>query len=62
VAEIVYPPVIGAIKLFWRYLGLQFTFAGEAHVPRKGGAIMAINHVGYTRETTCAFYGEERSF
>ena len=47
VAEIVYPPVIGAIKLFWRYLGLRFTFTGEAHVPRKGGAIMAINHVGY---------------
>lgn len=47
VAELVYPPVILAIKTFWKYLGLRFTFTGEAHVPRKGGAIMAINHVGY---------------
>ena len=46
-AEIVYPPVIVALKTFWKYLGLQFTFTGEAHIPRKGGAILAMNHVGY---------------
>jgi 1-acyl-sn-glycerol-3-phosphate acyltransferase len=47
VAEIVYPPVIVALKTFWRYLGLQFNFEGEAHIPRKGGAILAMNHIGY---------------
>jgi 1-acyl-sn-glycerol-3-phosphate acyltransferase len=47
VAEIVYPPVIVALKTFWKYLGLKFTFEGEAHVPRKGGAILAMNHIGY---------------
>jgi 1-acyl-sn-glycerol-3-phosphate acyltransferase len=47
VAEIVYPPVIVALKTFWRYLGLQFHFEGEAHIPRKGGAILAMNHIGY---------------
>ena len=46
-AEFVYPPVIGIVKTFWRYLGLQFTFYGEAHVPKKGPAILAMNHVGY---------------
>ena len=46
-ADLVYPPVIGAIKIFWRYLGLRFTFSGESYIPRKGGAILAINHVGY---------------
>ena len=46
-ADLVYPPVIGAIKAFWKYLGLQFSFTGESHIPRKGGAILAINHVGY---------------
>ena len=46
-AEIVYPPVIVALKSFWRYLGLQFHFEGEAHIPRKGGAILAMNHIGY---------------
>ena len=46
-ADLVYPPVIGAIKTFWKILGLQFTFSGEANLPRKGGGILAINHVGY---------------
>jgi len=47
VADFVYPPVIGAIKLFWKYLGLRFDFAGDEHIPRSGGAILSINHVGY---------------
>ena len=46
-ADLVYPPVIGAIKLLWKYLGLQFDFQGDHHIPRKGGAILSINHIGY---------------
>lgn len=46
-ADLVYPPVIVAVKAFWRYLGLKFDFEGEENVPREGGAILAINHVGY---------------
>lgn len=46
-AEIVYPPVIVALKTFWRYLGLQFSFSGDKHIPRDGGAILAMNHIGY---------------
>lgn len=46
-AELVYPPVIVALKSFWKYLGLQFHFTGEAHIPRNGGAILAMNHIGY---------------
>ena len=46
-AELVYPPVIVALKSFWKYLGLQFDFTGEAHIPRNGGAILAMNHIGY---------------
>jgi 1-acyl-sn-glycerol-3-phosphate acyltransferase len=47
VADLVYPPVIGAVKLFWKYLGLKFDFEGVEHVPRDGGAILSINHIGY---------------
>lgn len=47
VAELVYPPVIGLVKGFWKYLGLQFDFNGDENIPRKGGAILAINHVSY---------------
>jgi len=46
-ADRVYPPVILAIKTLWKYLGLKFTFTGDENIPRQGGAILAINHIGY---------------
>ena len=46
-ADLVYPPVIVAVKAFWKHLGLKFDFEGEENVPREGGAILAMNHVGY---------------
>jgi 1-acyl-sn-glycerol-3-phosphate acyltransferase len=46
-ADLVYPPVIGAVKGFWNYLGLKFDFEGDENIPREGGAILAMNHVGY---------------
>lgn len=46
-ADFVYPPVIGAIKVFWKYLGLKFDFEGVENIPREGGAVLSINHIGY---------------
>jgi len=46
-ADLVYPPVIGILKTFWRYLGLRFDSKGVENIPRKGGAILAMNHIGY---------------
>lgn len=46
-ADLVYPPVIGAIKVFWKYLGLKFDFEGVENIPREGGAVLSINHIGY---------------
>ncbi len=46
-AELVYPPVIAFARLVFRAQGLRFTLRGTEHVPRAGGAVMAINHVGY---------------
>jgi len=46
-ADLVYPPVIAVIKTLWKYLGLKFDFQGDENIPRKGGAILAINHVSY---------------
>ena len=45
--DFVYPPVVVAIKGLWKYLGLQFNFSGVENIPSKGGAILAINHIGY---------------
>lgn len=45
--EPVYTPVIALARTVFRALGLRFDITGEQHVPRTGGAVMAINHVGY---------------
>ena len=45
--EPVYSPVVAAVRLLFAALGLRFSVTGSEHVPRTGGAVMAINHVGY---------------
>jgi 1-acyl-sn-glycerol-3-phosphate acyltransferase len=46
-AELVYPPVVVTAKVVFSALGLRRTFRGTEHVPRTGGAVMAINHTGF---------------
>ena len=48
-ADLVYPPVIGAVRGFWKILGLKLDFQGIEHLPdrKHGGAIIAINHISY---------------
>ena len=41
--DFVYPPVIVGIKAGWKLLGLKFKFKGQEHLPRTGGAILAMN-------------------
>lgn len=45
--DYVYPPVIAAARTAFVAMGLRFTVTGAEHVPRTGGAVMAINHTGY---------------
>lgn len=54
-AERVYRPVIGLARLMFRGLGLQFHISGQENIPRAGGAVMAINHVGYLDFTFAGF-------
>lgn len=45
--EPVYTPVIGFARTVFFGMGLKFRILGEHHVPRTGGAVLAINHTGY---------------
>jgi 1-acyl-sn-glycerol-3-phosphate acyltransferase len=47
VAELVYRPVIALARVVFAAQGLRFTVEGTDNVPREGGAVMVINHVGY---------------
>ena len=46
-AELVYPPIVALARGVFAVQGLRFTISGTEHVPRSGGAVMAINHIGY---------------
>jgi 1-acyl-sn-glycerol-3-phosphate acyltransferase len=45
--EWVYGPVVAGMKGGFAALGLRFVDRGFENVPREGGAVVAINHVGY---------------
>ena len=45
--EPVYTPVIGLARALFAAQGLKITMTGTEHVPRLGGAVLAINHTGY---------------
>jgi 1-acyl-sn-glycerol-3-phosphate acyltransferase len=47
VRDITYPPIIVTAKLAFKALGLRFQVKGTEHVPRTGGALLALNHVSY---------------
>lgn len=45
--DITYPPVIAAAKTWMRAEGMKFQMSGTEHIPKKGGALIASNHIGY---------------
>jgi len=54
-ADLTYPPVIATAKAVFRALGIRFEITGVENIPRSGGAVMAINHVGYLDFTFAGF-------
>jgi len=47
VADLVYPPIIGAARTLFRALDLKLEVVGAENVPRTGGAVLVSNHVSY---------------
>ena len=45
--DVVYPPMIMSAYGAFALLNLKFDLAGGEHIPRKGGAVLASNHVSY---------------
>ncbi|MEV6875667.1 lysophospholipid acyltransferase family protein [Amycolatopsis sp. NPDC051128] len=46
-ADLVYPPVIAAARTMFRVLDNRIRIEGVEHIPRRGGAVIACNHVSY---------------
>ncbi len=45
--DLTYPPIILTAKTAFRVLGQRFQMTGTEHVPRTGGVLLAVNHIGY---------------
>jgi len=45
--ELVYSPVIGLARTLFKIQGLKFTYTGQENIPLTGGAVLAMNHIGY---------------
>lgn len=45
--DLTYPPIIVAAKTAFRVLGQRIDLGGTEHVPRSGGVMLAVNHIGY---------------
>ncbi|UNS95620.1 1-acyl-sn-glycerol-3-phosphate acyltransferase [Streptomyces tubbatahanensis] len=46
-ADLLYPPVIGAARAWFKALDLRFDVRGSEHVPAHGGAVLVSNHISY---------------
>ena len=45
--DLTYPPIIVAAKTGFRLLAQDIRITGAHHVPRTGGVLLAVNHIGY---------------
>lgn len=46
-ADLVYPPVVTLARAVFKVQGIRFDLRGTENVPRTGGAVLCLNHVGY---------------
>ncbi|MEN9698172.1 MAG: hypothetical protein RL448_127 [Actinomycetota bacterium] len=46
-ADLIYPVAIRGFHAIWKSLGLNFSVSGEENIPLDGGAVLAMNHIGY---------------
>ncbi|MDJ1137293.1 lysophospholipid acyltransferase family protein [Streptomyces iconiensis] len=46
-ADLLYPPVIGAARAWFKALDLRFDIQGTENVPSRGGAVLVSNHISY---------------
>ena len=51
--EPVYTPVVAFAKTVFLGLGIKFDITGTEHVPTSGGAVLAMNHIGYLDFALC---------
>jgi 1-acyl-sn-glycerol-3-phosphate acyltransferase len=60
VKDLPYHAVVGAARAWFALSDFRFRLTGAEHVPRTGGAVLAINHISYV-DFIMAGYGAQRA-
>lgn len=58
--DISYPVVVALAKGWFRLGGLKIDIEGTEHIPREGGALLAVNHVSYIDYVMAGFPAERQ--
>ena len=58
--DITYPMVIAAAKTWFRLSDYTIRMDGTEHIPRKGGALLAVNHTSYVDYLMAGYPGVEQ--
>lgn len=58
--DLSYPPVVAAAKTWFKVGGVKVQMTGTEHIPRTGGALLAINHLSFVDYLMAGYPGVER--
>lgn len=58
--DITYPMVIAAAKTWFKLADIDIVMTGTEHIPRAGGALLAVNHISYVDYLMAGYPGVEQ--
>ena len=58
--DIVYPVVVAAAKTWFKVGDVRIVMSGTEHIPPKGGALVAVNHLSFVDYVMAGYPGVER--
>jgi 1-acyl-sn-glycerol-3-phosphate acyltransferase len=58
--DIVYPAVVAAAKTWFKLGDVRIQMSGTEHIPREGGALVAVNHLSFVDYVMAGYPGVER--
>lgn len=58
--DFVYPVVIAAARTWFKLGDVRIQMSGQEHIPREGGALVAVNHLSFVDYIMAGYPGAER--
>ena len=58
--DLIYPVVIAAARTWFKVGDVRIRMSGEEHIPRAGGALVAVNHLSFVDYVLAGYPGAQR--